>query len=123
MIRIGDTLIEFSQLRAGSLDNSMFMSIQRDQCSVIGVFVFFNENSPLNELLNFKACPEFCWKSDCENLVITKKSENNLSVYKINFCIDSNELDEYWEINVVSAPEDLVEINSQAIENAFKVIA
>ena len=84
-----------------------------------GRFVFVNENSPLDILLNFTRYPELAWKSDCENLVIKKKIENYQSVINISFFIDSAELDEYWEVNVVSGPRDQIEINHQALDNAF----
>ncbi|MCE0557461.1 hypothetical protein [Motilimonas sp. E26] len=120
MIKIGDTRLVFINMEKTSIDYLMHLSIKRNRSEVVGRFIYLKENSPLDSLLNLSVYPALSWKSDCENLLISKKIENNQCVYKVNFCIDSDNFDEYWEINVVSAPEEQIEIDIKAIKNAFK---
>lgn len=74
----------------------------------------------MDKILSLESYPDIAWKSDCENLVITKKIDKDQSVFNVNFCIDSQELDEYWEINIVSAPEARIEIDSEKIKHEFR---
>ncbi|WP_444928602.1 hypothetical protein ACJJIF_12070 [Microbulbifer sp. SSSA002] len=120
MINIGDTKISFSDIVKGSIDCSGTIRIERENCSVSGSFIYSKNNSPLDSLLSLSSVDEVSWKSDCENLIVTKCRENEEYVFNVNLCIDSIDKDEYWEVKVVTAPVQKISVNNDAIKLTFK---
>lgn len=119
MIKLGETRIHFLNFRHHNYDCSVEMRVERENCSIVGRFIFWQNDSPLEILLALDKLETFNWKSSCENVIFKKVKDQGQTVYRLHFCIDAEVTDEYWEINICTAPEDAIEIDKTAISALF----
>ena len=119
MITVGDTTITFSDIETNDSDSSASIRVVKGSNTVTGRFVFSDVTALKKELFELASSKKISWKSDCEDLIVSKSFDNGLELVKIELCVDSEDSDEYWNINIVSATGKPIEINPQKIEEVF----